>query len=335
MSNEMYFDTSSFDFDSLTDIVGLNDNNGNPAHDKKSVSNNAKAYRDEIDDMSDLFPDAVRDEEEQEIDPNDDVSDLAINEPRNGANLTDYFRAADDNAFIDFEGLQLTKAQIKELYKSKTKVEHDSAYFSEQAKRFDEDNKMINQRYLMQATVLENNINVLTQRLNNPNITDSDYANYSRQLQQQQVAHQQLTNEVNQIMNTRSQQEQLVNGYRIRAADQELSNLYPEWNKYKTDVLSYAQSEGVNGNILEKVYDKPIMQMMLKAYLYDANKKRVAAEINNKTSQARNARSTSSANQSTRNQKVSEQDAAKAKAALSKMGSSRDHNVKAFDYLID
>ena len=331
----MYFDTSSFDFDSLTDIVGINGNEGNPAADKKSVSQNAKESRNIYDDMSDLFPSSAGVEEEQEIDPNDDVTDLAINEPRNGANLTDYFRSAPDDAFIDFEGLTLTKAEIKELYKSKNKVEHDSAYFAEQAKRFDEDNKLINQRFLMQANVLENNIKILNERLNHPHITDSEFAQTSKQLQQQQLAYQQLTNEVNQIMQTRSQQEQLVNGYRIRVADQQLSDLYPEWNKYKSDVLNYAQSEGVSGTVLEKVYDKPIMQMMLKAYLYDANKKRIAEEVNNKTSIARNARSTSSAKQSTRNQKANEIDAAAAKRALSKMGSSRTDNVKAFDYLID
>lgn len=338
----MYFDTSDFDFASLTDVVGLGDSNTNTAIDKASVSRNARTASEETtgfsvedDDISDLFP-LTESDEGTESNPNDDVTDLqqSINE-RTGFNFTDAFRNADDNAYIDFEGLTLTKGELKELYKSKTKVDHDAAYFAEQAQRFDADNKMINQRYLMQATVLENNINVLTQRLNNPNITDSDYANYSRQLQAQQMEHHKLTQEVNHIMNTRAQQEQLVNGYRIRAADQELSSLYPEWNRYKVDVLNYAQEQGISGVTLEKVYDKPLMSALLKAYLYDANKKRVQSEVEQRTSQARNARSTVSATKSTRNPKANDEYQAKAKRAIAQMGGDRHSNVRAFDYLVD
>lgn len=326
MSNELYFDPASFDFDSLTDVVGMSEGNTKPE---------PKVNADIHDDMSDLFPRSTGGEEETENDYNEDTSDLERTEQRNGFNFTDAFRSASDDAVIDFEGLTLSKAELKELYKSKTKVESESAFLADQVQRFEQDNKMINQRYLMQATVLENNINLLSQRLNNPNIDNNTYAETAKQLQQQQVAHQQLTNEVNQIMSTRNQQEQLINGYRIRAADQELSNVYPEWNRYKGDVLNYAQEQGISAVTLEKVYDKPLMGALLKAYLYDANKKRVQTEVESKTSNIRNARSTVGAKTSTRTTSLNEQEKVKAAQALNKMGSSRQGNIDALKYIKD
>lgn len=323
----MFFDTSTFDFDSLKDdIVGIADT---PTRHKEPES----TYRTENDDISDLVNGYQH--EESEPDFNDDVSDLAITDQRNGVNLTDYFNAADDNAVLDLEGLTLTKAEIKELYKAKHKVDHDAGYFAEQAERFDADNRLIMQRSIMQQSVLENNINILRNRKNNPNISEVDYARTCRDLEIAETGLQRIIDETNQIMHKRSEQEQLINGYRIRSEDQAMYEIYPQWDKLKGDVLNYAANLGVSSTALEKLYSKPIMQALTKAMLYDNGKKSMQEKLASTQSKPINPRSTVGAKTSTRNVNQSEADKAKAAKALKNMGGSRQANVAAFAFLKD
>lgn len=327
----MYFDPSEFDFTSLTDIVSLDNAPAKPATTKPTPTN--------VDDATDLFNYSELDntddfdDEYTESDPNDDVSDiLAGSREQNRADATEYFNALGDDAVLDIEGLTLSKAEIKELYKAKSKVDNDAGYFAEQAQRFDEDNKLINQRAVMQQTVLEQNINILRNRLNNPNLPDHEYASTAKQLQVAESSYIQLTNEVNAVMQKRYEQEQNINGYRIRLADQAMASEFPQWQESKSRIIDYLVNDNqIPASSLEKVYDKGLMQIALKAYMYDQNKKRFAEQA--KATTAINARSTTGAKTSTRNSK--QEDTAKIKAALSKMGTTRQANVDAFKYLKD
>lgn len=326
----MIYDPAEFDFSSLTDVVGLNDE---PAP-SKNVTNEMGGV---VDDISDLIgsysPEEKKAYEDTEEDYNSDVSDLVPEEARNGVNLSDYFNQTNDDAYINFDGVSLTKKELKTLFNQKSRIEDDSAFLRSQAEKFDNDNRMIMQRALMQQNVLEQNISIYQNRLNNPNITDADYAQTSRNLQAAQQALFMYQKEANEILSQRDMQQQHINGYRIRVADQTMSSDYPEWNRYKGEILNYAQSVGVPGTVLEKNYDVGLMKLAMKAFMYDKNKERISERL--KANQVSHAKSTTGAKTSTRTGNEDASTSMRKAKAIKNMGSSRQANADAFNFLID
>lgn len=325
--SDMYFDPKSFDFNDLKDVVEVDQ-----ADLRRVEKNNPN------DDMSDLFPNkrnydsnGYESESDENEDFNDDASDLDRPEER-VIHLRDAFETAGDDVELDL-GLEhrLTKAQIKELAKAKAKLETDSGYFAEQAAKFDADNRAIMQRGLMQQTQLEHKAAILQQRLQNTNISDSDYAQASRDLQIVNSAMQQLNTDVNQIMQTRAAQEAEINGYRIRMTDEALATKFPQYREQKADIVNYAVNEaGIPASVLEKTYSEGLITALMKARAYDNNKKRIAEQV---TSTAQHARSTKGAKQNTRSN-TNSFDETKKKEAFKGFGTKQGH-VKAFDYLTD
>lgn len=333
--SDMFFDTSDFDFTSLKDIVGF-EQHSEPV---KTSPEKMNEYGGVVDDISDIIGNVDIDfngtDEDSEPDFNSDARDLEPVEKRNGVDLTSYFRDTDDEAYIDFDGRTMTKKEIKELAKTQDKLKEDGEFLRSQAERFDADNRMINQRALMQQSVLEQNITILRNRLNNPNITDTDYAQTARSLQQAESALFMTTKEANEILAQREQQQQQINGYRIRVADQTLSSESQDWMKYKGEILNYAVNDmGIPASVLEKNYDVGLMKMAMKAFMFDKNKQRVSEQLKAQQT-AKNVRSTQGAKSSTR---TAQEDAAtsqrKAKA-IKAMGTGRQGNVAAFDFLVD
>lgn len=321
--SNMYFDTDSFDFDSLTDIVGLHDTPSKPTPHKEP------SYRTEEDDISDLIG-SMPQEEVQEQDFNNDVSDLnRSREEDNAIALT----VLDDEKPIEFEGMRLTAGELKELYKAKHKVDADSEFIQSHAQKFHEDNRVINQRAIMQQTQLENNIVTLRNRLNNSALSGADYETTHRQLQACEGALMRHMQEVNQIMAMRDQEKEMINGLRIRNADQQMINEYPQWMQLKGQVKTYANELGMTDSQIAEFGDTPLFKALFKAMMYDNNKKRLASAPKGST-QAINPRSTTGAKESTRNTSVNAEDKLKAQRALNQMGT-RSGNIAAFNYLKD
>lgn len=322
----MYFDPTEFDFDSLSDVIGLNDNNTKQASTKPTST-----YRTEQDDISDLLGNRTE-PDETEYDYNNDTTDLHI--PDNVDLNSIEIDALNDERPINFEGMRLTAKEVKELYKAKNRVDNDSSYFAEQAQRFSDDNKIIQQRAFMNQNVIEKNITTLRDRLNNPSIQDFDYGQTAKELLHWENILHQHNNEVNSAMTLRAQQEQQINGYRIRAADMAMSDEYPQWNSLKTDVLNYAQSLNIPGTALEKVYDKGIMTALFKSMLYDHNKSKFENKAK-ETSKALTPTSMSGAKSSTRNTSLAQAEKQQANKVIAQMGSSRQSNIDAFKYIKD
>lgn len=336
--SDMYFDVNSFNFDDLTDVIALDYEDTKKGNRQglapvRKLSDEVGADGGIPSDAMDLieYSGVNIGDDEDDTDYNNDISDiLAKEKEQHSLDARNMFNGLDEDHTIDFgDGFEMSKSQLKELFKAKAKVDNDSSYFAEQAQRFDNDNKMINQRALMQQTVLENNINVLSNRLNNPNLPDHEYAATAKQLQVAQASLMQLNNEVNAVMQKRYEQEQQINGFRIRSADQQMNQQFPQWNNHKGQILDYlVQENNIPSSTLEKVYDKGFMTIALKAYLYDQNKKRVIEQTNGV-----NARSSKGAKTSTRNQKSEEVNQIEAGKALARIGSSKQANIDAFKYL--
>ena len=327
--SDMFFDTADFDFTSLQDIVDI----AEPKQErtKEDITINGGI----IDDISDLVGDDYEPTlNDEENDYNADARDLEPVEKRNGVDLSSYFNDTDDEAYINFDGVELTKKELKTLAQSKQRIEEDSTFLREQAERFAADNKLINQRSLMQQNVLEQNISILRNRANNPNITDTDYAQTMRNLQQAESALFMLNKETNEILAQREKQQQQINGYRIRVADQALSNDSPEWSKYKGEILNYALELGIPASVIENNYDVGLMKMAMKAYMHDKKVKAVTDKLKAQQT-AQNARSTTGAKSSTRTAQETAAISARKVKAINSIGSSRTANVSAFDFLVD
>ncbi|EHX9244012.1 hypothetical protein K3712_000542 [Escherichia coli] len=328
--NDMFFDTSSFDFDSLTDVVGLNGNDGNPTR-----LNEQPTVRTEDDDISDLIGSLNGEHEQDEVDFNDDASDLKRKDITSERNITDYFNASPDDAILEYDGLRLSKAETKDLFKKAKDVERDHAYLQELASKANEHINILNSRRFMQNTVLETNIMRLQGYLNNPNITDAEHRQYTKDLANAQAHQKMFLDEVNKTMNDHARYEEQQNDFRLRLADQLMEQNIPQWNQFRDSVWNYAGSLGFTENQMKKIGDTPLFTALYKAMLYDHNRKTVSEASDKRANEVKNPRSTVGAKQSSRNNSLSDIDKAKANNAIKNMGSTRQANVDAFKYLKD
>ncbi|MFW3388631.1 UNVERIFIED_CONTAM: hypothetical protein RF648_21855, partial [Kocuria sp. CPCC 205274] len=143
----MYFDTDTFDFGLISDVVGLHDHNGHPvntATDKQSISRNAAAQRERTpddffnDDVSDLMGDVLREPEAPEQDFNQDSSDLERPaDPSDALRITEYVNAAPDDAVFTIGNREISKADMNKLIQRAEKVDRDSEYFKDAAEQHD------------------------------------------------------------------------------------------------------------------------------------------------------------------------------------------------------
>ena len=334
--SDLFFDTNEFDFNSLTDVIGLNE--GNTATDSESVSRNAAAQRERTpedlfnDDISDLMGDAFDEQEEEEQDFNQNVGDLNRLDQGDVIRITDYFNSAPDDAVLTVGNFEGTKAELADKIKKLDKVERDAAYFADQAERHDAESEAILKRGFMGKIAIEQNIAMLQSRLRQ-NLSDNEWRQTKPDLDMANAALVNLHNDVNQAWASRQQQETMTNYNRMYVADQKLDNEIPNWDKYQPLVRDYAKQLGIPDHTFEKIYDVGTAKALFKAMMYDRNKERVAETLRKST--AVNPHSVPSANKSTRNAKVSDVDHAKKARALKNMGGNRQANVEAFAYLKD
>lgn len=324
MSNNMYFDTDSFDFSSLTDIVGLNDDIQGKSY------GNEPLPRDEFAEAFDI----PGSDDESHKDFNDDVSDILQGQDRSEhVSANQYFNALDDEAVLEFGGVELTKAQVKELYEAKHRIDSERGVVGEAFKSFDEGNKFIVEQLTRHQTVLDSNAAILEKRLNNPNLSEYDRGVAYKELQGVRMEQQQLNQRTNEIMNIRHEQEQQAIRHRIFSTDAEMTATHPQWSKYKGVILNSLPERGINPVELEKVWSPAIATALLESHIYRHNKKTISEAAKANASTTKHATSAPSVNQS-RNP-ANNADKAKKDQALKNMGSSRQANAAAFAFLKD
>ncbi|MFW3387971.1 UNVERIFIED_CONTAM: hypothetical protein RF648_18370, partial [Kocuria sp. CPCC 205274] len=127
-ANDMYFDTDSFDFSSLTDIVGLNGENDGHAPTERDVHTDGGV----VDDISDLVGNNHEEEEVEEEETEEEVEEEA--EEEGEIEVTD-----EDGEEVDFEDYQITlptgdEVTLSELvkgFRSNAELETAIAEFQE------------------------------------------------------------------------------------------------------------------------------------------------------------------------------------------------------------
>ncbi|MCS5737348.1 hypothetical protein, partial [Herbiconiux daphne] len=161
--SDMFFDTDTFDFNMISDIV---DESGNRFNINDAQPNHAKPTKAEptprdlmIDDASDLFGDSNPEFHDDEYrDYNEDSSDLErpIN-PNDSIRVTDYFNSAPDDAVLTVGNWEGTKADLANYLKKAQKVEKDADYFKNAADEHEAISEGILKRGFMGKIAIEQN----------------------------------------------------------------------------------------------------------------------------------------------------------------------------------
>ncbi|HGB5300372.1 TPA: hypothetical protein ACIVOM_003613 [Salmonella enterica subsp. enterica serovar Virchow] len=332
MSNEnMYFDPSSFDFTQLVDVV---------EHDAEPEKPYIKADQigadgGLIDDASDLA-DLLQSEDETtatERDPNDDVSDFVT--PEVDPDKITIFNDLPEDAPLLFDGVELSKKQVKELLNSKEEFENQKDLVATAANSIDQIHRYIKQNHAAHALSIDTNIANIQRKMNS-GISATEYGEEARKLNQALEARQMLNARVDEEMKLLDVQQAEVTRFRVEQTDQQMRKEFPQWDQLKGGLLRDMQERGVNLGELEKVWNKEIAQAFLNDFRFRKQKEKAGAAAL-EAAKAKAPRSTSTAANAQRTKALDAQAAQKA-ALLKKQrngGLTQAENAKLFDFLVD
>lgn len=332
MSNEnMYFDPSSFDFTQLVDVVEQD------AEPEKPYTKAAQVGADGglIDDASDLA-DLLPSEDETtatERDPNDDVSDFVT--PEVDPDKITIFNDLPEDAPLLFDGVELSKKQVKELLNAKEEFENQKDIVATAANSIDQIHRYIKQNHAAHALSIDTNIANIQRKMNS-GISATEYGEEARKLNQALEARQMLNARVDEEMKLLDVQQAEVTRFRVEQTDQQMRKEFPQWDQLKGGLLRDMQERGVNLGELEKVWNKEIAQAFLNDFRFRKQKEKAGAAAL-EAAKAKAPRSTSTAANAQRTKALDAQAAQKA-ALLKKQrngGLTQAENAKMFDFLVD
>ncbi|EGN9856579.1 hypothetical protein IS360_003600 [Salmonella enterica] len=334
MSNDMYFDPSSFDFTSLVDVVETE-----PTAPKQGMKLNevtADGGRvDDISDLSDLFESNDEDENQEETDLNNNVSDLLPKE--NDSDAITLFNDLPDDALVTFGNREITKAQANEYISKIDEYEQQKEVISTSANNIDQIHRFIMQDHHKHKTVLDLQREAMQQELGR-GVNDIRRGEIALKMQSLNEAEINLVNRTKEKMFLLDEERNHATKFRLDQADHFMQKEVPQWNQIKGPLLQDLIStygEGILSN-LEPAWNKNVAMMVLNDYRYRNGRKKAGAAAM-EAAKAKAPRSTSTAANAQRQQALDTK--ATEKAALIKKAktgnlSKADH-TKMFDFLVD
>lgn len=331
--SDMYFDVSSFDFDSLEDVVEVNHN----GHEDKSPKQQRQTQKAPVkqapaDNGYDFIEDEgdYNDEDDEllEYNPNDDVSDL-LQEPEFDPSATEYFDAVPDDARIHIGGgMHFTKQELRELASGKNDIDEGANFFRGGKDTWEGANEQI--RNALNAFITETDITLeqIERKMRHHTTTESERGSLWNEQQRYLGRKAQINEKIKEIENARRIQEDNMVNWKLREADNVMRKTYgSDWNP--DAAFDYARAEGMSIPEIRAALSPALTKIIIKAMKADAHE--VTLKNRMKTAMPKAARSTNSTKERS---SVSETTARK-NSAIRNMGSSRDANMKAFDFLID
>ncbi|EDH7741213.1 hypothetical protein CB599_11675 [Salmonella enterica subsp. enterica serovar Adjame] len=335
MSN-MYFDTSSFDFDSLTDVVGLNNDvqgrsYGNTERQPKTTREIAQSHIDNGNFEPDFFYDEDGEitSKDREFNFNDDVSDLTQQTEENHRTALQQFNSLNDDDYLDFEGYQATKGEVKEALRTKAEIEkqREAVETAYQSRRDGEE--WIKREWMRRTTALERNAELIRSRMNAAR-NNTEYGELRRNLDHIEFEIRDVNETADRALRVQAEMQHNQKQAKILFEDQKLESVSPDWFDRKGEIIDYAfNTLKINPLILEEAYSQEVIQAIIESKKYreivaNSRSKAIAA------SKPKNATSTRSgaSHQTTEH-------AHKAQKAIKNMGGSRQSNIDAFQFLKD
>ena len=332
MSNEMYFDPASFDFTNLVDVVETTAEKPQ-TYTKAEEVNQDGGVIDDASDLADLF---MSDEDEPETEPdfNDDASDLTPSDEVDPDKIT-LFNDLPDDAVLTFAGREMPKAKVNEYLSKIDEYENNKELVGTAANSVDQIHRFITQNHKAHALSIDTNIANIQRKMNS-GISNAEYGEEARKLQQAYEAKAMLNARVDEEMRLLDMERAEVARFRINQVDQELRAEVPQWDQIKGGLLKDMNERGHNLAELEKIWSKSLAMDLLDAYRFRKQKEKAGAAAL-EAAKAKAPRSTTTAANAQR-QKSLDANAAKKQALLNKAKKgqlSREEHSQMFNYLVD
>lgn len=329
-------DMDNFDFTQLEDVIAI------PKEDVPPRGVTLDELTEDggtVDDISDfdntdslIDPDG-EDSTDIDVNPNDDTSD--ITEPEDKSEHIEIFNDLPEDVKLSFDGHEMTKSEVKQLFKDKETFDSQRELVSTAATSIDQIHRHIRSETLKHATAIDLNIQNLQRKMNS-NISATEYGEYARQLQSAVEARSNLNKRVDEQMRLLDIERAETTRYRIADTDVKMKNEVPQWDSLKGSLLQDLQKRGVNLNDLEKVWSKDIAMMALNDYRYRMQKEKAGAAAM-EAAKAKAPRSTSSAVNAKRQKAAEVQEAKKSNLLRkAKAGNLTDNDYsEMFNFLTD
>ncbi|EDK1967271.1 hypothetical protein CH513_15425 [Salmonella enterica subsp. enterica serovar Infantis] len=337
MSDEMYFDPTTFDFTNLVDVVETSPEKVERPNIRSNEVGPDGGITDDVSDLKEfsVIDETDEDQEETEQDANKNISDLLDKEGEQSEAIK-IINDIDENTPLDIDGFTMTKAEIKNLAKRAKTVDANADFLNMAAQTHDEGNQWIELQLQTKKTAIDKNIEYLEQCKNHPNITGDQYKQFSADLEAAKNMKKEIDSTAQEILKVRNEQAEIQTRNRWTQTDVIMQQAYPDWLQWREHLINDALARGIPATNIEKSYDPQFAQMMLESFQYRKNKS-VASEKAKAAAKAKAARSVSS---KTTTAQLAETDkkAAQLRALKQKQarhGLDRDDMAKMFDHLKD
>lgn len=291
----MIIDPSEFNFFDLDDIKDIGVEGGFVSDDLMGV-NKRKDERAELDEM---FGEG---EFATENDPmpleEDEVGDLRPQEDDGtDGHASEYFQSLDDEATIDFGGVALSKAEVRELARAKSDITNKDSAISQYVQQFSEIDRKMDAAAAAARTETEEMYNAIQRKLNDPRTSDSERGRLYNDMRNLEVRYAQIQEGVARAEQARIERDNIDLSRRYDEVNRVMgSELGTQWNQeYARGVIDYALSSGITQEQIARNLSPSFIKMMIKAQKFDSNEKARNAKLN-ETMNSRNPRSKRSTN---------------------------------------
>lgn len=304
MNNQdnLIIDTDTFDFFSLNDITDEERAEYAPQAPQTSKEPLTKASDiganggvvDDASDLSDLFENDEEQElqQEQAKDPNNSVADLLSED--DAENAVQIFNDLPEDTPININGRALTKNEVSEIINQIDSVKAERQVISEAAKNIDQIDKFLVQDYHRHQLAIDINIQNIQNAMNS-GVSETEYGQLARKLQAAKEAREDLNYRTDEKMRLLEEEKKEIVKFRINQEIQTLSNVIPEWQTRRGQVIKHAIESGVNLYEVEKVWTPELAHIFHDAYCFRKQREKAKSTALERA-QAKAPRSTSSAN---------------------------------------
>ncbi|EAQ0496831.1 hypothetical protein CTP45_07785 [Salmonella enterica] len=310
--SDMYFDTDSFYFESLVDVVET------PAKAEKPYTTTEDIDQDGgvISDASDLFDPEELEQEESEVDPTG-ISDLVDSDAEN-ADIVRIINDLPDDIPLDINGKTFTKAQLSDLTNRADEVTARDQWLDKQVKDFDEANEYVEMQILTRESAIDKNIAYLERMLDHPSLSSDDYKQYSKDLREAKAMKDDIITAAKDIVTARKQQQNILTQRRFADTDIAMTKIHPQYMGWRDQIIDYMMKDmGFSPEYVIKNYDKNLAQMAIESMMFRKSR----TESQNKAREAarqkavKSAPGAVSANRKQQDQKTVKANAVKKKIA--------------------
>lgn len=302
MQDDMILDMHSFDFNTIVDYD--DDNATNTPRSPRVSRGGNDADLDGGFDMDMIEDEDGFDEEFDDEAFDDEDEDDGLGSEFSPTELASRFSDIPDDIELMVGDIKATKADlvnhIRDIDDFKVRKGQLDGYFG----TFEQIDTQMNSQFIKNYTETEMKLNSFKQKLNNPQLMDSERGMIYRDIEKLENNKRLINNEVEQYQRARTMRDEQAEQVRLNETNTEMSNRYGrDWaTKMAPAITQYVVDSGLASPEIRKALSPALLEMVIKAQKYD-NLAKGSKEKVKEASKGKTARSTSS-NASKKNQGV-------------------------------